>query len=62
MKTLREILSEATYTNNLGAVEMIKFFQNASDKDVEKMQKIADAEDWVSYKKLIKKVLGISLR
>ena len=62
MKTIREILTEASYTNNLGAIEMITFFQKASDKEIDKMQKIADAEDWVAYKKLIKKVLGVSLR
>lgn len=62
MKTIREILTEASYTNNLGAIEMINFFQKASDKEIDKMQKIADAEDWSAYKKLIKKVLGVSLK
>jgi len=62
MRTIRDILTEASYPGNIGAIEMIKFFQSASDKDIKKMQKIVDAENWEEYKKLIKKVLGVDLK
>mgnify|MGYP001106719003 CR=1 FL=1 len=62
MRTIRDILTEASYPGNIGAIEMIKFFQNASDNDIKSMQKIVDAKNWTSYKKLIKKVLGVDLK
>ena len=62
MRTIREILTEASYKGNIGAIEMIQFFQKSSDKDIKKMQKIVDKEDWEEYKKLIKKVLGVDLK
>lgn len=62
MKSFKEYLMEATYAGNLGAIEMIQFFQQASDKDILKMKIVVDREDWIAYKKLIKKVLNVSLK
>jgi hypothetical protein len=62
MRTIRDILTEASYPGNIGAIEMVTFFQKATDKDIKKMQKIVDVEDWESYKKLIKNVLGVTLK
>lgn len=55
-------LFEASYSGNLGFVEMMKFFQKASKKEQDEMKKIVDNEDWEGYKKLIFKVLKIKLR
>lgn len=57
-----KILFEAAYPGNLGFEEMMRFFQKASEKDVVKMQKIVKDENWEDYKKIIKKVLGVSLK
>ncbi|NCP97669.1 hypothetical protein GW796_05445 [archaeon] len=70
MKTFKEYikfgkiegyLSEAAYDSNLGAVEMIAFFQKASPDEIEKMEKIVKNENWDDFKKLIKKVLNVQL-
>lgn len=61
MKSFKKLF-EASYFGNLGFVEMAKFFQIASKKEEEEMQKIVDREDWEEYKKLIFKVLKIKLK
>lgn len=61
MKTFKSILVEAAYKNNLGFQEMVKFFQVANDKQIEKMEKILKDEDWEGFKKIIKEVLGTQL-
>ena len=40
---------------------MVQFYQKASDSDIKKMEKIADRNDKKAFKKLIQKVLGVSL-
>lgn len=55
-------LNEAAYSGNIGFEELVKFYQKADDKQEEEMEKIISKEDWVAFKKLIKKVLGISLK
>lgn len=57
-----KILFEAVYENNLGFVEMMNFFKNASEKEIDQMKKVVDEENWVEYKKLIYKVLKIKLK
>ena len=48
--------NEAAYPGNIGFEEMVEFWQKASDQDIEKMKKIADKGDWVSFIKLIRAV------
>ena len=55
-------LNEESYVGNLGAIEMFKFYQIASDIEIEEMEKIAKNKNWVAFKKLIKKVLGVELK
>ncbi len=62
MKTFREYITEMVYQGNIGMMEMISFFQKASKPDITKMEKAIKEEDWDVYKKLIKKVLGVSLK
>jgi len=62
MKTFKQHILEMVYDRNLGAIEMINFFQKASKKEIARMEKIVKAEDWDEYKILIKKVLGVSLK
>lgn len=54
-------LVEMVYKGNLGAMEMMQFYQVASDSDIKKMEKIAKAEDFNEFKKLIFKVLKVKL-
>ena len=54
-------LREASYEGNIGFEEMVKFYRSASDNEIEIMEKIIKRNDWNAFKKLIEKVLGISL-
>ncbi|GEM_PF-3006805 len=54
-------LREASYAGNIGFEEMVKFYRSASDNEIEIMEKIIKRNDWNAFKKLIEKVLGISL-
>ena len=53
---------EASYKGNIGAIEMMKLFKNASDKEMMKIDKVINKEDWEGYKKLVKKILGVNLK
>jgi len=55
-------IQEMVYDGNIGALEMFKFFQVASEKEIKEMEEIAKKEDWEAYKKLIKKVLKVNLK
>lgn len=52
----------AAYTGNLGFEEMVKFYDKASDKEIEEMESLIEKGDWAKYKLLVKKVLGITLK
>jgi enolase len=54
--------NEASYSGNLGFEEMVKFYDKASDDEINKMEKFLKNDDWDGFKKLIKKVLGILLK
>jgi len=56
-----EKIQEAAYKGNLGAVEMITFYQKASNSQIREMEKMIRKGSWEGVKKLIKKVLGVSL-
>lgn len=55
-------LKEATYEGNLGAIEMMKFYQKASDADIRKMERLLDKEAWKKAWELLKKITGVKLR
>jgi hypothetical protein len=55
-------VDEAAYKNNLGFIEMSQFYQQASDKDIKKMEAIIKAEDWEGFKKMIDKTLKVELK
>jgi len=62
MKTFKDKLQEQSYKNNLGFSEMMMFYQEASEKQIKEMERVAKAEDWEGFKKLIHKVLGVKLQ
>ncbi len=54
-------LDEAAYKDNLGFVEMVNFYQKANKNQREEMEIALKHNDWNSFKKLVKQVLGIIL-
>jgi len=62
LKSFIQHINEMVYKGNMGAIEMITFFQKASSKEIKMMEKVVKSEDWEEYKILIKKVLGIKLK
>lgn len=55
-------IMEASYANNLGFEELVSFYKKATPKDEKEMESILDKNDWVAFKKLIKRVLGVTLK
>jgi uncharacterized membrane protein len=49
------------YGGNIGFQEMAEFYQKASKSEIKQMEKIIRAEDWPGFKKLIKRVLKVTL-
>jgi enolase len=60
-KTFTRILNEMVYGGNIGFQEMAEFYQKATSKEIKQMEKIIRAEDWAGFKKLIKRVLKVTL-
>jgi len=61
MKSFK-FLIEAAYAGNIGFAEMVAFYQKANAKQEKEMDKAVKNNDWESFKKLIKLVLGTSLK
>ena len=59
---LREYLREISYPGNIGFEEMVRFYQKADKGQIDKMEKIIKKDNWNAFKKLIKKVLGVTLQ
>lgn len=57
-----EVVQEASYRMNIGFAEMAQFYQMASTKEIKTMERIVKSENWIAFKKLIKKVLSIDLK
>ena len=55
-------VSEAAYAGNIGFEEMVRFYQKADPAAEKEMEHVISKNDWEGYKKLIKRVLGISLK
>lgn len=54
-------IDEKTYEGNIGFEEMVNFYRTASSKDINLMEKIIKEEDWLGFKNLIRRVIGVSL-
>jgi hypothetical protein len=55
-------LWEAAYADNIGFEEMVRFYRKASQKQIEKMERLCKENDWDGFKRLIKLVLSIDLK
>ena len=55
-------VDEMTYEGNIGFEEMVKFYQVAQIHDIRKMEILIKNEDWVGFKQLIKKIIGVVLK
>lgn len=64
MDTFKEriVLSEKAYPNNVGFAEMVKFYQTATNAQLQAMETVIKNEDWDGFKKLISRVLGVNLK
>lgn len=61
IKSFTKILNEVAFGGNIGFEEMVKFYKKASESEKAEMEKLTKANDWKGFKKLIKKVLNVSL-
>ncbi len=52
---------EAAYPGNIGAMEMFRFYQIASDAEKEQLQQLLDAELYDEVWELLKKVTKVNL-
>jgi len=57
-----EEIKEAVSAFNIGFEEMVKFYNQASPKEIKQMEKIVKDNNWSKFKALIKKVLGVELK
>ena len=57
-----EIMQEAAYKGNIGFVEMVEFYQKASNSDIKRMEALIKKGSWSGVKKLFKTVLGVQLK
>lgn len=55
-------VNEASYVGNIGFEEMVKFYQKASQQDIDGMEEIIKNSDWKKFKKMIKQVIGTVLK
>ena len=56
------IINEAAYEGNIGFEELVKFYQIADQSDIKKMEEIIKSEDWIAFKRLIRKVTKVNLK
>ena len=56
------IINEAAYEGNIGFEELAKFYQIADQSDIKKMEEIIKDEDWIAFKRLIRKVTKVNLK
>jgi len=53
---------EAAYPGNIGFEELTNFYQKASDKEIKEMEKLIKKNDWMGFRNMIYKVLGVKLK
>jgi len=61
IKSFRTYLDEASYEGNMGAVEVMKFYQSATDSEIDKLERFIARQDWSKAWKLVQKVTGVNL-
>lgn len=54
-------LKELSYSDNIGVIEMVKFYQIATPSQIKEMEALVKKKDWNSFKALISRVLGVNL-
>jgi len=59
---LRQYIKELSYIGNMGFEEMVQFFRVASKAEIEEMETAIKNDDWMAFKKMIKKVVGVTLK
>jgi hypothetical protein len=57
-----DIINEAAYAGNIGIMELITFYKNASIKEKEDMQLALSTNNVNMFLKLIKSVVGTKLK
>lgn len=62
IKKFVQIINEIAFAGNIGFQEMTQFYQTATPSQIKEMEAIIKASDWKGFKKLIKKVLNVSLK
>ena len=55
-------LTEASYSGNIGFEELSEFYKIASKEQIKRMEEILMDEDWESFKRLIRDVVGTKLQ
>jgi len=55
-------LTEAAYHGNIGFEEMVKFYREANDREIEEMEAVIKKDDWEGFRRLIKRVLNVELK
>lgn len=60
--TFGEILKEASFEDNIGFEEMMKYFQVGNDEQIKELEKHIESGDWEGFKSQIYDVLGVQLQ
>lgn len=55
-------LGEASYSGNIGMMEMFKFYQIATDKQKAQMKQLLAAQDFAAAWKFLQDVTGMQLQ
>jgi enolase len=55
-------IDEATYEGNIGFEEMVDFYKKSTESEYNSMEDAISRNDWVAFKKLIKRVVGVNLK
>jgi len=62
MKMKNYITNEAAYIGNIGFEELVKFYKIADKSDIKKMEEIIKNNEWIAFKRLIRKVTRVNLK
>lgn len=58
---LKDILNETSYPGNIGAMEVFKFYQTASEDQRQNFEELLDRKEYDIAWKMIQNVTGIRL-
>lgn len=59
---LKKFLHDAAYEGNMGIMELMNFYDVATQSEIKQMEDILKRDDWDAFKKLIFKVLKVQLK